>query len=123
MGQDERNPETLLDIDLMAVTLNKVLFDAPIASAPRKTKSSKKKKKRFFKWNVTVAVSVKCSKDAHADWKRAGPPRDISHSLFTREKVARRQMRQAIRQQFYLETQEKFNNLMRAKETRYQGLL
>ena len=85
-----KSTETQLDIDLLAVTLNKVLLEASAASAPKKKKiSTSKEKKKPFIWNDTVAVAAKRSKDAHMDWKDAGCPHDNLHPLFISKKQAR----------------------------------
>ena len=58
---------------------------------------------------------VEASKKTHRVWQMAGAPCDPSNSLVVRLKMARRHMRQTIWQQSYLNTQEKYEEIIQAK--------
>ena len=109
---EDKHSTTLLDIDLTAVALNKILYDASAASTPKKRVSGvQKKKNRLPVWNERIEAAVQLSKGAHADWKDADCPRDTPGPLLIKKKTARGLMRQTVRQQGYLQMQENILNL------------
>ena len=55
---EANGPSTLLEIDLSAMALNKLLYDASVASTPKKSNGARKKS-RLPVWNDTIAVSSK----------------------------------------------------------------
>ena len=112
---EAKGPSTLLDIDLTAVALNKLLYDASVASTPKKLNGARKRS-RLSVWNDTIAAAVRLSKLAHMEWKEAGNPTIATNLLLIKKKAARLAMRQTIRQQNYLQMQEKYTELMLAKE-------
>ncbi|MEW8547288.1 MAG: reverse transcriptase family protein, partial [Candidatus Thiodiazotropha sp.] len=114
---EDSNPQTLLDIDLIVIALNKILYDASAASTPKKKVASiREKKNKLPVWNEHIEAAIKLSKRAHTNWKDAGSPRDAASPLFAEKKAARRLMRQTMRQQSYLQMQDKYAELMLAKE-------
>ena len=112
---EANGPSTLLEIDLSAMALNKLLYDASVASTPKKLNGARNRS-RLPVWNDTIAVAVRLSKLAHTEWKEAGSPTIATDLLLIKKKAARRAMRQTIRQQNYLQMQEKYTELMLAKE-------
>ena len=99
------------------MALNKILYDASAASTPKKRKSGvQKKKNRLPVWNEKIEAAVQLSKSAHEDWRDAGCPRDTASPFLIKKKTARRLMRQTVRQQSYLQMQDKYTELMLAKE-------
>ena len=98
-------------IDLSAMALNKLLYDASVASTPKKSNGARKRS-RLPVWNDTIAVAVRLSKLAHTEWKEAGSPTIATDLLLIKKKAAR----QTIRQQNYLQMQENYTELMLAKE-------
>ena len=112
---EANGPSTLLEIDLSAMALNKLLYDASVTSTPKKSNGAQKRS-RLPVWNDTIAVAVKLSKLAHTEWKEAGSPTIATDLLLIKKKAARRAMWQTIRQQNYLQMQEKYTELMLAKE-------
>ena len=97
------------------MALNKLLYDASVASTPKKSNGAQKRS-RLPVWNDTIAVAVKLSKLAHTEWKEAGSPTIATDLLLIKKKAAQRAMRQTIRQQNYLQMQEKYTELMLPKE-------
>ena len=59
---DNQTPVTLLDIVLMAMTFNKVLYVASAVSTPKKTVTGTQKKRKLSSWNDKIAIVVKRSK-------------------------------------------------------------
>ena len=97
---EAKGPSTLLEIDLTAMALNKLLYDASVASTPKKLNGARKRS-RLPVWNDTIAAFVRLSKLAHAEWKEAGSP-TIATDLLIKKKAAWRAMKQTLRQQNYL---------------------
>ena len=96
------------------MALNKLLYDASVASTPKKLNGARKKSRRLI-WNDSIAVAIRLSKLAHSEWKEAGSP-TIAIDLHIKKKAARRAMQQTLCQQNYLQMQEKYTELMLAKE-------
>ena len=113
---EDKHSSTLLDIDLTAVALNKILNDASAVSTPNKRKSGVQKKNRLPVWNEKIEADIQLSEGAHKDWRDAGCPRYTASPLLIQKKTARRLMRQTVRQQSYLQMQDKYIELMLAKE-------
>ena len=107
-------PSCDMDVDLLAATLNSILYSASLAASPKGRPQSKQRKKTLPVWNETISHVVEASKKAHRVWQMAGAPCDPSNPL-VRRKMARKHMRQTIRQQSYLNTQEKYEEIMQAK--------
>ena len=107
---EANGPSTLLEIDLSAMALNKLLYDASVASTPKKSNGARKRS-RLPVWNDTIAVAVRL---AHTEWKEAGSPTIATDLLLIKKKAARRAMQQTICQQNYLQMQ-KYTELMLAK--------
>ena len=112
---EANSPFTLLEIDLTAMALNKLLYDASLASTPKKLNGARKKS-RLPVWNDTIAAAVRLSKLAHTEWKEAGSPTIATDLPLIKKKAARWATRQTIRQKNYLQMQEKYTELMLAKE-------
>ena len=112
---EANGPFTLLEIDLSAMALNKPLYDASVASTPKKLNGAQKRS-RLLVWNDTIVAAVRLSKLAVTEWKEAGSPTIATDLLLIKKKAAWRAMRQTIRQQNYLQMQEKYTKLMLAKE-------
>ena len=105
-----------MDVDLLASTLNSVLYSASVAASPKGRPQSKQRKRTLPVWNETISEVVERSKRAHKEWQAAGSPTDITNLHVLRRKQARRLMRQTIRQQVYIQKQEKYEEIMHAKE-------
>ena len=114
---EAKGPSTLLEIDLTAIALNKLLYDASVASTPKTKKKLNGARKRsgLLIWNDTIAAAVRLSKLEHTEWKEAGSP-TIATDLLFKKKAARRAMQQTLCQQNYLQMQERYTELMLAKE-------
>ena len=113
---EDKQPKTLLDIDLTAVALNKILYDVSAASTPKKRMSGvQKKKNRLPVWNERIEAAVRLSKGAHEDWKDAGCPRDAASPLQIKKKTARRLIQKTVRQYSYFQMQDKYTEVMLAK--------
>ena len=97
------------------MALNKLLYDASVASTPKRLNGARKRS-RIPVWNDTIAAAVRLSKLAHTEWKEAGSPTIATDLLLIKKKAAWRAMRQTIRLQNYLQMQEKCTELMLAKE-------
>ena len=106
-------PSCDIDVDLLAATLNSILYSALLAASPKGRSQSKQRKKTLPVWNISHVVEA--SKKAHRVWQMAGAPCDPSNPLVVGRKMARRYMRQKIRQQSYLHTQDKYEEIMQAK--------
>ena len=106
-------PSCDIDVDLLAVTLNSILYSASLAASPKGRPQSKQRKKTLPVWNISYVVEA--SKNAHRVWQMAGAPCDPPNPLVVRRKMTRRHMRRTIRQQSYLHTQEKYEEIMQAK--------
>ena len=109
-------PTCEMDVDLMATTLNSILYSASVAASPKGGPQSKQRKRTLPIWNDTISEVVERSKQAHKEWQMAGSSQDNTNPLVLRRKQARRHMRQTIRQQVFLQKQEKYEEIMHAKE-------
>ena len=99
------------------ISLNSKLYQASVAASPKLNKQTKKKKRNLPLWNDEIAVVVKRSKIAHSEWKAAGCPKNPISPYVQQKKTARSSMRRVIRQQVYLDKQDKYNQLMRTHDT------
>ena len=81
-------PSCDIDVNLLAATLNSILYSASLAASPKGRPQSKQRKKTLPVWNISHVVEA--SKKAHRVWQMAGAPCDPSNPLVVRRKMARR---------------------------------
>ena len=58
-------PSCDMDVDLLAATLNSILYSASLAASPKGRPQSKQRKKTLPVWNETISHVVEASKKAH----------------------------------------------------------
>ena len=68
------------------------------------------------RWNEDIATVVERSKRVHKEWRDAGSPDSPDNHLVKNRKQARRLMHKTIRQQVYIDNQNKYQEIMEASE-------
>ena len=121
---ENSHPACRLDVDIMVSSLNSVLYRASVAATPKGRPQKKPRKRTLPLWNDEIASAVEQSKQAHKQWQLMGRSTDNGKPYVRQRKQARRQMRlnrrqmrRTIREQIYLDKQDKYEKLMDAKET------